>query len=75
LTVTDPLVGTEPTPLPMLADVAPMLTQLSVLDCPGAMVAGLAVKETIAGGGSGPTVTESGAVRIRAPPDAVTVAA
>src|ERR1039457_5125461 len=75
LTATDPLVGTGPTPLSMLADVAPTVVQRSVLDCPGATSTGVAVKEAISAGARGTIGTETGAVRVRPPPDAVMVAA
>jgi hypothetical protein len=74
LTAIEPLVGTEPTPLSMVADVAPVLPQARVLDCPGAIVARLAVKKAMAGMEEATIVTASGAVAVRPPPDAVTVA-
>src|ERR1039457_2551923 len=74
LTATDPLVGTGPTPLSMLADVAPTVVQLSVLDCPGATITGPAVNGRNVGGGGGATVIERGVVTVCPPPDAVTVA-
>ena len=48
---------TVPTPLLMLNDVAPVTSQESVVDCPAASAAGMAVKLLTTGGGT--TVIDS----------------
>jgi hypothetical protein len=57
---------TDPTPWLMLRLVAPLTFQLSVLDAPLMMLAGLAVKLLMLGGGGGATAITTAAVRLPA---------
>jgi hypothetical protein len=70
-TEVEPELATRPTPLLIDTDVAPVVDQLSVDDCPGATDAGSAVR--LAVGGAGLTVTVAELVVVPPAPVAVSV--